>query len=100
MDVKQRIRTCISGIHTRLISGLYAFQANDGVFSAICGVNITIRDVNNHAPQFLRDHYVASVAENTGIGKYFDDYIIQMNYANGELVWNIQRECCFSSIDL
>ncbi|XP_037922792.1 cadherin-87A [Hermetia illucens] len=46
----------------------FSVEANDGVFSAICGVNITIRDVNNHAPQFLRDHYVASVAENTGIG--------------------------------
>lgn len=31
-------------------------------------MNITIRDVNNHAPEFSRDNYLASIAENTAIG--------------------------------
>jgi len=37
------------------------------MFSALCNVNITIRDVNNHAPQFIRNNYIASVAENSPI---------------------------------
>lgn len=45
------------------------FQADDGLFSTICHVNITIRDVNNHSPQFARDHYMTSIAENSPIGK-------------------------------
>lgn len=44
-------------------------QANDGAFVAVCNVNITIRDVNNHAPKFVRDNYMATVAENTAVGK-------------------------------
>lgn len=46
-------------------------QASDGLYETLCDVNITIRDVNNHAPQFSRDNYMASIAENTPIGKYF-----------------------------
>lgn len=45
-------------------------QADDGVYSTVCNVNVTIRDVNNNAPQFLRDNYMASIVENTPIGEY------------------------------
>lgn len=45
-------------------------QASDGFFSTLCNVNITIRDVNNHAPMFERVHFVTSIAENLPIGKY------------------------------
>lgn len=48
--------------------GTDAEQADDGAFTAICNVNITIRDVNNHAPKFVRDNYMTSIAENTPIG--------------------------------
>lgn len=44
-------------------------QADDGAFVAVCNVNITIRDVNNHAPKFVRDNFMATIAENTAIGK-------------------------------
>lgn len=44
-------------------------QADDGAFVAVCNVNITIRDVNNHSPKFERDHYMATIAEDTQIGK-------------------------------
>lgn len=44
-------------------------QADDGSFVAVCNVNITIRDVNNHAPKFVRDNYMTTIAENTAIGK-------------------------------
>lgn len=33
-------------------------------------MNITLRDVNNHAPVFSRKHYVASIEENLPIGMY------------------------------
>lgn len=45
------------------------FQASDGLYSTLCNVNITIRDVNNHAPMFNRDHFVTSIEENLPIGK-------------------------------
>lgn len=37
--------------------------------TTLCDVNITIRDVNNHPPQFLQNNYLASLAENTELGK-------------------------------
>jgi len=45
-------------------------KASDGLFSTLCDVNITLRDVNNHAPVFSRKHYVASIEENLPIGMY------------------------------
>lgn len=47
----------------------YYSKATDGLYTTLCDVNITIRDVNNHAPQFSRDNYMASIAENTPISK-------------------------------
>ena len=43
-------------------------QATDGLFTTLCNINITIRDVNNHAPQFPEDNYVVSIEENFPIG--------------------------------
>lgn len=34
-------------------------------------MNITIRDVNNHAPKFVRNNYMTTIAENTAIGKWY-----------------------------
>lgn len=48
-------------------------QVSDGFYSTLCNVNITIRDVNNHAPMFERVHFVTSIAENLPIGKYILD---------------------------
>lgn len=57
-------------IKTLLVLVLYFFlQATDGLHTTLCDVNITIRDVNNHAPQFLQNNYMASIAENTEVGK-------------------------------
>lgn len=56
------------GIHVFFFLFLFS-QADDGAFVAVCNVNITIRDVNNHAPKFVRDNYMATIAENTAIGK-------------------------------
>ncbi|XP_039957046.1 cadherin-87A [Bactrocera tryoni] len=47
---------------------VFAVEANDGVFTTNCGVNITVRDVNNHAPRFLAAEYSAVVEENSEIG--------------------------------
>ncbi|XP_053682239.1 cadherin-87A [Sabethes cyaneus] len=46
----------------------FAVEASDGLFTTLCNVNITIRDVNNHAPQFSREHNLASIEENFPIG--------------------------------
>uniref|UniRef100_A0A182VQ55 Cadherin domain-containing protein n=1 Tax=Anopheles minimus TaxID=112268 RepID=A0A182VQ55_9DIPT len=43
-------------------------QATDGLYTTLCNVNITIRDVNNHAPQFARENYLTSIEENFPIG--------------------------------
>lgn len=47
---------------------IFAVEANDGIFSVNCGINITVRDVNNHAPKFVSDTYSAIVEENSEIG--------------------------------
>uniref|UniRef100_B3P4D8 GG17179 n=1 Tax=Drosophila erecta TaxID=7220 RepID=B3P4D8_DROER len=47
---------------------IFAVEANDGLFTAHCGVNITVRDVNNHAPNFEQQSYSAVVEENSEIG--------------------------------
>ncbi|XP_068152287.1 cadherin-87A [Drosophila tropicalis] len=47
---------------------IFMVEANDGRFTANCGVNITVRDVNNHAPSFQQLNYSAIVEENSEIG--------------------------------
>ncbi|XP_001989490.2 cadherin-87A [Drosophila grimshawi] len=47
---------------------IFVVEANDGLFTANCGVNITVRDVNNHVPNFLQHTYSAVVEENSEIG--------------------------------
>ncbi|ALC46335.1 Cad87A [Drosophila busckii] len=47
---------------------IFVVEANDGLFTANCGVNITVRDVNNHAPSFVQQSYSAVVEENSEIG--------------------------------
>lgn len=63
-------------------SSLY-IQADDGAFVAVCNVNITIRDVNNHAPKFVRDNYMATIAENTAIGKCYASIYIWIAFSIG-----------------
>lgn len=46
----------------------FAVKATDGVFSAHCHVNITVRDVNDHQPHFLSQSYLATIEENSEIG--------------------------------
>ncbi|XP_064554768.1 cadherin-87A isoform X1 [Drosophila montana] len=47
---------------------IFVVEANDGLFTANCGVNITVRDVNNHVPSFQQQNYSAIVEENAEIG--------------------------------
>ncbi|KAJ0177573.1 hypothetical protein K1T71_006446 [Dendrolimus kikuchii] len=42
--------------------------ATDGVHNATCKVDITVRDVNNHAPVFDTDIYDADISEDAPIG--------------------------------
>lgn len=44
-------------------------QATDGIHNATCRVEITVRDVNNHAPVFDSDKYDADVSEDAPIGE-------------------------------
>lgn len=46
----------------------FSVEANDGVFSTTCKVNITIRDVNNHAPKFKFEKYSTVIEETSEIG--------------------------------
>ncbi|XP_055585161.1 cadherin-87A [Uranotaenia lowii] len=54
--------------HLKSENVFFAVEASDGRFTTLCNVNITIRDVNNHGPQFSREHYLASIEENFPIG--------------------------------
>ncbi|XP_058466683.1 cadherin-87A isoform X2 [Malaya genurostris] len=54
--------------HLKSENVFFAVEASDGLFTTLCNVNITIRDVNNHAPQFPREHNLASIEENFPIG--------------------------------
>ncbi|KPJ12580.1 Cadherin-87A, partial [Papilio machaon] len=42
--------------------------ATDGVHNTTCSVEVTVRDVNNHAPAFDTDKYDADVTEDAPIG--------------------------------
>ncbi|KAJ6636635.1 Cadherin-87A [Pseudolycoriella hygida] len=71
----------------------FSVEATDGLHTTLCDVNITIRDVNNHAPQFLQKSYMASVVENTEVGLS----ILQVNATdldtgvNAEIRYRIQQ---------
>ncbi|XP_070137828.1 cadherin-87A [Drosophila bipectinata] len=47
---------------------IFVVEAHDGLFTASCGVNITVRDVNNHVPSFDQESYNAVIEENSEIG--------------------------------
>ena len=44
-------------------------QASDGLFSSVTKVTISVHDVNNNHPVFARESYVASVQEDSAVGK-------------------------------
>nr|XP_040218321.2 cadherin-87A isoform X1 [Anopheles coluzzii]XP_049463650.1 cadherin-87A isoform X1 [Anopheles coluzzii]XP_049463651.1 cadherin-87A isoform X1 [Anopheles coluzzii]XP_049463652.1 cadherin-87A isoform X1 [Anopheles coluzzii]XP_049463653.1 cadherin-87A isoform X1 [Anopheles coluzzii]XP_049463654.1 cadherin-87A isoform X1 [Anopheles coluzzii] len=54
--------------HLRSENVFFGVEATDGLYTTLCNVNITIRDVNNHAPQFARENYLTSIEENFPIG--------------------------------
>ncbi|XP_065338532.1 cadherin-87A [Cloeon dipterum] len=43
-------------------------QASDGLFSDMTNITLTIKDINNNAPVFEMDFYVATVQEDAAIG--------------------------------
>lgn len=45
------------------------FQASDGVGSSTTEVRISVRDANNHSPQFSKDLYLAAVQETAAVGR-------------------------------
>uniref|UniRef100_A0A182QKL0 Cadherin domain-containing protein n=1 Tax=Anopheles farauti TaxID=69004 RepID=A0A182QKL0_9DIPT len=54
--------------HLKSENVFFGVEATDGLYTTLCNVNITIRDVNNHAPQFTRENYLTSIEENFPIG--------------------------------
>lgn len=56
----------VNHIHAENI--FFGVEASDSLHSILCNVNITIRDVNNHAPQFTRTEYMVTIEENLPIG--------------------------------
>lgn len=68
-------------------------EAHDGEFSAMCRINITIRDVNNHAPQFKRSHFVSTIAEDLPIGTIVDriEAVDLDKGENAEVVYRFQQ---------
>lgn len=68
-------------------------EANDGQFSVLCRINITIRDVNNHAPQFKRNHYMSTIAEDLPVGTIIDriEAVDFDKGENAEIVYRFQQ---------
>lgn len=71
----------------------FAVQAHDGQFTALCRINITIRDVNNHSPQFKRSHFVSTIAEDLPIGTIVDriEAFDLDKGENAEIVYRLQQ---------
>ncbi|CAG4946283.1 unnamed protein product [Colias eurytheme] len=67
--------------------------ATDGIYNATCRVEITIRDVNNHAPAFDTDRYEADIAEDAVIGT--EIAVVHAtdldSGVNSEIKYNIQK---------
>lgn len=66
LSIAKNVTLDVNHIHSENVR--FPVEASDGLFSTLCDVNITIRDVNNHAPQFSRDSYVVTIAENSPVG--------------------------------
>ncbi|GAB0095360.1 Cadherin-87A [Sergentomyia squamirostris] len=66
LSISKNVNLDVNHIHSENVR--FQVEASDGLYTTLCDVNITIRDVNNHAPQFLRDNYVVTIAENSPIG--------------------------------
>ncbi|EDW37985.1 GL12362 [Drosophila persimilis] len=80
---------------------IFVVEANDGLFSANCGVNITVRDVNNHAPAFDQQSYSAVVEENSEIGTSVERVTASDldTGKNAELRYRIQQALMTLGID-
>ncbi|XP_015514773.1 cadherin-87A isoform X1 [Neodiprion pinetum] len=68
-------------------------QASDSTFTDTAIVNITVRDVNNNAPQFAEDLYTASIPEVSPIGTVIEEMVATDGDSgvNAELVYRIQK---------
>uniref|UniRef100_A0A1A9WEW2 Cadherin domain-containing protein n=1 Tax=Glossina brevipalpis TaxID=37001 RepID=A0A1A9WEW2_9MUSC len=72
---------------------VFAVEAADGVFKTSCEINITVRDVNNHAPHFLLDKYTSTIEENSEIGTSVEklNAVDLDSGINSELRYRIQQ---------
>ncbi|XP_037891980.1 cadherin-87A [Glossina fuscipes] len=72
---------------------VFAVEAADGVFTTSCEINITVRDVNNHAPHFLSNKYIATIEENSEIGTSVEKLMAEDldSGINSELRYRIQQ---------
>ncbi|PSN52632.1 hypothetical protein C0J52_14597, partial [Blattella germanica] len=68
-------------------------EANDGIFSSVATVNITVHDVNNNHPVFGRESYVASVQEDTPIGTSIEQVMATDadSGVNAQIKYRIQK---------
>lgn len=71
----------------------FQVEADDDQFTALCRINITIRDVNNHAPQFKRSTFVSTIAEDMPIGTIVDrvEAVDLDKGENAEIVYRFQQ---------
>ncbi|KAK7790843.1 hypothetical protein R5R35_010718 [Gryllus longicercus] len=72
---------------------MLTIQANDGKFSSTATVQIVVRDVNNNAPAFVRDNYVAFVQEDASVGTSVEQTmaIDADSGINAEIKYRIQK---------
>ncbi|XP_061704355.1 cadherin-87A isoform X2 [Cydia pomonella] len=67
-DVSGKISPKAGGVATNDSKIVLTVLATDGVHNATCKVEINIRDVNNHAPEFDQDKYEADISEDAPPG--------------------------------
>lgn len=68
-------------------------QANDSLFSSTATVQIIVRDVNNNAPAFLRESYIAFVQEDALVGTSVEQTkaVDADSGVNAEIKYRIQK---------
>ncbi|KAL7306286.1 hypothetical protein TKK_0001717 [Trichogramma kaykai] len=84
-----------SDVYSNLKAGTIELtvRASDGLFIDECLLSVNVRDVNNNAPVFLQDHYMASVSELVKPGSLVKELSATDadDGLNAEVVYRIQR---------
>ncbi|XP_055375511.1 cadherin-87A [Condylostylus longicornis] len=72
ITLRPNVTLDVNNLNTSLFFGV---EASDGKFITTCTVDLTIRDINDHAPVFMQPLYVKSIDETAEIGTIIEKII-------------------------